>query len=226
MNEDDRDRLLAELIEKPEERKSILQGAELDERDRDDIAALVDTADLLWLSARGAPPLEDDPVAAMLGLVPDRECRLDSKALARARRRAGLTVSDVAERLRARGWEFQQGDVFRWETRSAPDVPPAVVQAIADIVGTPAENLIAASHSVSSRDHLAEVRRHPLFEQLVDRWVRVQRISRAVAIAELEGRMVATVHRGERPDTEQLLRSLDALVTSVEQADEESEGPA
>jgi hypothetical protein len=33
--------------------------------------------------------------------------------------------------------------------------------------------------------------------------------------------MVATVHRGERPDTEQLLRSLDALVTSVEQVDEE-----
>jgi hypothetical protein len=166
-------------------------------------------------------PLEDDPVAAMLGLVPDRECRLESKALSQARSRAGLTVSDVAEHLRARGWEFQQGDVFRWETRSTHDVPPAVVQAIADIVGTQAENLIAAWHPVSGRDHLAEVRRHPLFEQLVDRWARVRRVSPAVAIAELEGRMVATVHRGERPDTEQLLRALDALVTSIEKVDEE-----
>jgi hypothetical protein len=151
MNEHDRDRLLAELIERPQERKSILQGAELDERDRDDIAALVETADLLWLSARGAPPLEDDPVAAMLRLVPDRECMLDSGALSRARKRAGLTVSDVAERLRTRGWEFQQGDVFRWETRSTPDVPPAVVQAIADIIGTQAENLIGLAFGLRPR---------------------------------------------------------------------------
>jgi hypothetical protein len=43
MNEDDRDRLLAELIQNPnpEERRGILQNAELDEREREDIAALV-----------------------------------------------------------------------------------------------------------------------------------------------------------------------------------------
>lgn len=77
MTEDERSRLLAELIEKPTERKHIWRDAQLDERDRDDIAALVDIADLLWLSARGAPPLEDDPVAAMLGLVPDRRVLRD-----------------------------------------------------------------------------------------------------------------------------------------------------
>ena len=221
MNEDDRDRLLVELIEKPEVRKRILQDAELDDRDRDDIVALADTADLLWLSAHGAPPLEDDPVAALLGLVPDRECSLDSNALSQARKRAGLTVSELAERLRERGWEFRKGDVFRWETRSASEVAPAVVQAIADILSRPVEDLIAVSSWTSGQDHLADVRRHPLFEQLVDRWARVRRVSRAVAAAALESRMVATVHRGERPDTEQLLRSLDALVTSIEQGDEE-----
>jgi len=217
MNEDDRDRLLAELIEKPKERKRVLQDAELDDRDRDDVAALADTADLLWLSAHGAPALEDDPVAAMLGLVPNRECSLDSKALSQARKRAGLTVSEVAERLRERGWEFQKSDVFRWETRSATDVAPAVVQAIAGILSTLVDNLITAPSSTWSQDYLADVRRHPLFERLVDRWARVQRVSRAVAAAALESRMAATVHRGEHPDTEQLLRSLDALVTSVEQ---------
>lgn len=221
MNDEDRDRLLAELIEKPQERERILRDAEFTDRDRDEIATLLDTADKLWLSAHGAPTLDDDPVAAVLGLVPDPECRLDSAALSRTRKRAGLTVSDVAQRLRERGWEFEKGDVFRWETRTAVDVPPAVVQAIADILSTPVDGLIAASSSLSAPDHLAAVRRHPLFEQLVDRWARVQRVSPAVALATLDSRMLATVHRGEQPDAEQLLRSLDALVTSVERADQE-----
>jgi len=221
MNEEDRDRLLAELIEKPQEREHILRHAEISDRERDEIATLLDTADLLWLSAHGAPALEDDPVAAMLGLVPDRECQLDSAALSRARKRARLTVSDVAGRLRKRGWEFETGDVFRWETRTAADVPPALVQTIADVLGTPVDELISASPSLSAPDHVVAARRHPLFEQLVDRWARVQHVSPAVAAATLESRMLATVHRGEKPDPEQLLRSLDALIASVERASQE-----
>lgn len=221
MNDDERDRLIAELVAKPHERERILHDAVLNAKVREDLTALVDTADLLWLSAHGAPPLEDDPVAAMLGLIPDRECSLDSKALTKARKRVGLTVSDLAERLRERGWEFKKGDVFRWETRSAADVAPAVVQAIADILGWPVEGLIVGSASTSAPDPLATVRQHPLFRQLVDRWARNQHVSRAVAAAALETRMVATVHRGEPPDTEQLLNALAALVSSVEQTNRE-----
>lgn len=221
MNDDERDRLLTELIEQPEERERILRDARLSDRDREDLAGLIDAADVLWLSAQGAPALEDDPVAAMLGLVPDSECRLDSAALSRARKRARLNVSDVAARLRQRGWEIDKSDVFRWETRTAMDVPPAVVQAIADILSTPVDNLISSSAPDSLPDHLAAVRRHPRFEQLVSRWAQARRVSTAVAAATLESRMLATVHRGEHPDTEQLLRSLDALVASVERADQE-----
>lgn len=221
MNDDERDRLLTELIEQPEERERILRDARLSDRDREDLAGLIDAADVLWLSAQGAPALEDDPVAAMLGLVPDSECRLDSAALSRARKRARLNVSDVAARLRQRGWEIDKSDVFRWETRTAMDVPPAVVQAIADILSTPVDNLISSSVPDSLPDHLAAVRRHPRFEQLVSRWAQARRVSTAVAAATLESRMLATVHRGEHPDTEQLLRSLDALVASVERADQE-----
>lgn len=221
MNDDERDRLLAELIEQPQERERIARDAQLSDRDRNELAGLIDTADALWLSAQGAPALEDDPVAAMLGLVPDGECRLDSAALSRVRKRARLNVSDVAARLRQRGWEFDKSDIFRWETRSATDVPPAVVQAIADILGTPVDNLISAPAPAYVPDHLAAARRHPRFEQLVDRWAQARRVSRAVAGATLESRMLATVHRGEHPDTEQLLRSLDALVASVERADQE-----
>lgn len=221
MHDNERDRLVAELIERPQDRERILRGTQLSDRDRQELAGLVDTADALWLSAQGAPALEHDPVAAMLGLVPDSECRLGSAALSRARKRARLSVSDVAARLRQRGWEFDKSDVFRWETRTASDVPPAVVQAIADILSTPVNNLISTMTSASSPDYLAAVRRSPLFEPLVNRWARVRRVSQAVAAATLESRMLATVHRGEHPSTDQLLQSLAVLVASVEGADQE-----
>lgn len=219
MNDDERDRLVAELLERPQERELILRGAELTDRERAELAGIVETADALWLAAQGAPAIEDDPVAAMLGLLPDNECRLSSAALSRVRRRARLSVSDLAARLRDRGWEFDKSDVFRWETRTATDVPPAAVQAIADSLGSPVDDLISAPSSASLPDHLDAARAHPRFEQLVVRWAQARRVSRAVAAATLESRMLATVHRGEHPDTEQLLRSLDALVASVEQAD-------
>lgn len=221
MNDRECDGLLSRLIEQPQERERILRDAQLSDQERDELAALLDTADALWLAAQGAPALEDDPVAAMLGLVPDSECSLDPAALARARKRARLRVSDVAERLRQRGWEFDKSDVFRWETSTASDVPPAVVQAISDIVRMPVDKLVSASDSSTLPEHLDAVRKHPHFEQLVTRWEQAQRVSRAVAAASLESRMLATVHRGERPDAEQLLRSLEALVALVERADQE-----
>jgi hypothetical protein len=94
-----------------------------------------------------------------------------------------------------------------------------VIQAIADILGSPVDDLISAPSSASLPDQVGAIRAHPLYEQLVARWSQARRVSRAVAAATLESRMLATVHRGEHPDTEQLLRSLDALVASVEQAD-------
>jgi len=111
--------------------------------------------------------------------------------------------------------------VFRWETRTAADVPPAAVQAIAEILNTSVDSLISVATNASQPDRLSAVREHPRFEQLVNRWAQVRRVSRAVAAAALESRMLASVHRGEPPDAEQLLQSLDALVTSVEEAERE-----
>jgi transcriptional regulator with XRE-family HTH domain len=220
MNEEERDQLLGELIQRPQDREALLSEAGVDADERDELISLADASDVLWLSARGAPPLVDDPVAAMLGLIPDRECSLDSKALTRARKRSGLKVSDVAARLRARGWTTQDADVFRWETRSAADVTPAVVQAIAEILQTPIENLILEPGSDTSGSLFAEIRQHPLFEQLVSRWAQARNVPKAVATAALESRMIATVHRGASPDADQLLLSLDSLVTALEHPDQ------
>ena len=74
MNDDERDRLVAELLERPQERELILRDAELNDREHAELDGIVETADALWLAAQGAPALEDDPVAAMLGLLPDSEC--------------------------------------------------------------------------------------------------------------------------------------------------------
>lgn len=220
MNEEERDQLLGELIRRPRDREALLSEAGADAHERAELLSLADASDVLWLSAHAAPPLAADPVAAILGLIPDRECSLNAKALTRARKRAGLKVSDLAARLRARGWTTHDADVFRWENRSVADVTPAVVQAIAEILRTPIESLILEPESDTSGTFFAEIRQHPLFEQLVSRWAQARNVPRAVATAALESRMVATVHRGASPDVDQLLQSLDSLITALEHPDQ------
>lgn len=215
MNEDDYNRLLARLIEDPEHRMEILQEANFDEAEEKNLSALVDTSDAIWLSAHGAPPLDEDPVAAMLGLVTDPHVALDSKALARQRKRARFTVSDLAARLSERGWNVQASDVFRWESRSAPDVPPAMIQAIAAVLHASPELISALK---PAEDQFSAVRNTPRFQDLVGRWMKALGLSRSMALAALESRMVATVHRGEEPDPEQLLAALDILVSAVEES--------
>ena len=54
-----------------------------------EVQELLRIADLLWEEAHGAPPLEDDPVAAMLGLVPDASRSLDPRALNKVTKSSG-----------------------------------------------------------------------------------------------------------------------------------------
>ncbi len=215
MNNEERDEVLMRLIEQPDSREEILKSCDSD-ADREEILELLRIADLTWLSAQEAPALEADPVAAMLGLVPESDCRLDSAALSRARKNARLSVSQIAERLRQRGWAFKTSDVFRWETRTAADVPPAVIQALSEILETATEKLISAQAAAEIPADLQSVRESSLFADLASRWSQAVHVSRSVATAMLESRMLATVHRGDQPDAEQLLRSLETLVTSVE----------
>ena len=113
------------------------------ERDRAEFHSLIDVADLIWEAVHEAPALDADPTAAMLGLIPDPQVSLDSRALSRARKRAHMKPSEIAERLMARGWEVGVRDVFRWENQSAMDVSPALIRAIAEVIGATSEQLIA-----------------------------------------------------------------------------------
>lgn len=216
MTESERDEILAELLRNPAERRSLIDQLDLGEAERADIESMADIADLLWEAAHGAPPLKDDPVAAMLGLVPDPQFGLDPRELARARRNAGLKPSDLAARLVTRGWDVQGRDVFRWETQSAADVAPALIKAIAEEVGTAPERLATSGAKTAIPALVNEVRRSPKFRSLVERWAKLQAISPQFASTALESRLLATVHRGERPDAEQMLESLSALVDALE----------
>lgn len=215
MNEDDYNRLLTRLIEDPAHRAEILREAGLDDTEERNLTALADTSDSLWLSAHGAPPLDEDPVAAMLGLITDPHVTLDSRGLARQRKRGRFTVSELAARLKERGWNVQTSDVFRWESRSATDVSPALIQAIAAILQTSPELISAVKRA---EDPFSAVRNTAQFQDLVGRWMKAVGLSQSMAVAALESRMVATVHRGEEPDPKQLLAALDVLVSAVEES--------
>lgn len=180
-----------------------------------EVETLIEVADLLWDLGHGAPPLKSDPVAAMLGLVVDPQFALDQSGLKRARTNAKVKASELARGLAARGWEVRTPDVLRWENQSTVEVAPALIKAIAEVLGTDAERLTTTRDD--ERDAtISEITNSSQFEHLVDRWAAIRGVSKALAASTLTSRMLATVHRGDQPDASQLLRGLDALVAAME----------
>lgn len=215
MSADERDDELAEILDARSGQSALSAGgAQLDERP--DLRDLLEAADLAWESQQSAPTLADDPVAAMLGLVPDPDMELNGKALAAARKQAGLTVSALAAKLTARGWEVTSKDLFAWESgRNAPQVP-ALINAMAEEVGADADRLRHRASEDPERARLAAVVASVAFKGLAERWARIQGTTLALATSALESRILVTVHRGGAPDTVVLLDSLEAMVSAVE----------
>jgi hypothetical protein len=214
MSEGQYDEALAAYLDSPT--RSLPEGSvsQLTDRERRELEALLDVAETLWDVSHGAPPLEEDPVAAMLGLVPDRRSALNPKALTRLRKLAGLKIGQLADRLNARGWEVKAPDVFRWETKSAIDVSPALVAAIAEEIGAAAAQI--TTDLTGEHEEAGELRRNPRFKELATKWAELRNLSSELAESALYSRALATVHRGQHPDTEQMLASLEALVKTLE----------
>ncbi len=215
MSSDDIDDEIAEILDSRSGQSALAAGAsQIDARP--DVRGLLEAADLAWESQQAAPPLPNDPVAAMLGLVPDPEMELDGKVLAGVRKRAGLTVSDLATRLTERGWDVTSRDVFAWESgRSTPRVP-ALISALAEETGSDADRLRRRVGEDPERARLAAVVASAAFKSLAERWARVQGTTFALASSALESRMVVAVHRGSAPEASVLIDSLEAMVSAVE----------
>lgn len=212
------DGLVERLLEEPPGPRREQMLAQLDADQRPHVRELLAAGDMVWEAGHTAPPLEEDPVAAMLGLVPDPSFRLDGAALTRACKASGVKPTVLAARLNARGWKVETAEVFRWQTRAAPDVPPALIKAIAEEVRVHPDRLVANAQQLPSlvNKEAAEITATPRFRALVKRFARVQHLSEAMAASALQSRALATVHRGDVPDQEQMLASLEALISLLE----------
>jgi len=218
MTQDERGEALARILDARHGRSAALTSAEF-EGASEEVRELAQAADVLWVSAQEAPPLESDPMALLLGLVPDSEFALDAKALSSARKRVGLSVGDLAQRLSARGWRVTGADIFRWENRSAVDVPPAIIRAAAEELSVEPSKLGRRESEDPARARLRSMFSSTTFKELAERWARVQHVSLGMATSMMESRALAAVHRGGAPDPEVMLRTLEALVQAFEQGD-------
>lgn len=215
MHSEHRDEELSRILDAREGRSALASGPE-NLASRPELHRLLEAADLGWASAQGAPPLADDAVAAMLGLVPDPELELDGKALSRARKEAGLSLSGLAERLSARGWDVTSKDIFAWESGKNPSRVPALINALAEEISVNADRLRRRTGADPERARLSAVVESDAFHALAQRWARLRGTTVALAASALESRMLVAVHRGGAPDPDVLLDSLDAMIRSLE----------
>jgi transcriptional regulator with XRE-family HTH domain len=220
MNEKYSAELLAELAARaPEERAQLLRELELTESESAEVRKLGESADALWATAHGAPPLENDQTAALLGLVPDPAARLDGKNFSQLRKRASLKIDEVANQLAASGWEVTTKDVFLWERGNTDSVSPALIQELSRVLGLPIDRLVERREVAEEKPERSKLlREHPRFQDLSQRWARIRQIPVEVAESMLCARIAATVHRGEAPDIEQNIASLEALVKTFEKS--------
>lgn len=190
---------------------------ELGEDQRAEIQELLKVADLLWEEAHGAPPLEDDPVAAMLGLVPDPSRSLDPRALTRLTTSTGIKASGLAQALNERGWNVSTRDVFNWQTKGSHEMSPALIQAIAETTGSTIDYLTVDLGSSQLSSELRAITQTARFKELVTRWAHLRNTSAELTTSALTARLATSVHRGTQPGADQMLNSLEALVNALEE---------
>ncbi len=168
---------------------------------------------LLAAARLEALPLDQDPTARLLGLVPEQQPVLDGAALKAARVARGFSPSDLARTLTSDGWSVRTADVFRWETRASSDVSSAQISRIAQVLKKTVESLV---RDAGPSPLITSLRGSDRFQELVRRWALFFDLSVSSAGSALESRALATVHRGDRPDSEQTIRTLETLLDELE----------
>jgi transcriptional regulator with XRE-family HTH domain len=160
------------------------------------------------------PPLDADPLALALGLVPDPGRRLSGTRLKKARMKRNLEVSQLAGMLAARGWDVETKTVFRWERAASAEVAPALIAAAAEILRVSAEELTAgAGNSDPAATEVQAAAATPQFAGLAQRWARKSGQSLGDASAGLQRLMlVTTVRRGRHLTAGEWLAVLEDFI--------------
>jgi hypothetical protein len=160
------------------------------------------------------PPLDADPLALALGLVPDPGRRLSGPCLKRARMRRHLQASQLADLLADRGWEVSTKTVFRWEMAASAEIAPALLAAVAEVLRVPAEELtaVAGDHDPATTEIQAAAAT-PQFARLARRWATTSGQSLADAGTGLQRLMTfATARRGRHLTAGEWLAVLEDFI--------------
>jgi transcriptional regulator with XRE-family HTH domain len=163
------------------------------------------------------PPLDADPLALALGLVPDPGRRLSGTRLKKARMKRNLDVSQLAGMLAARGWDVETKTVFRWERAASAEVAPALVAAAAEILRVPVEELTARAgdHDPAATEVQAAAAT-PRFAGLARRWATKSGQSLADASVGLQRLMlVSTARRGRHLTAGEWLAVLEDFIEAI-----------
>lgn len=168
-----------------------------------------------WLEVPGPPPLQQDPVAALLGLVPDEGRVLNGSAIKQARTRMRLRVSEVADRLRGYGWQVTSAEVRDWETGSGQVVAPALTLRLAGVLGTSVDGITQPAGRVIP----AAVAEDPRWLSVVLRFARLLDLSAAQSESRLVAALSLARFRNETPSS--YLDSAEHYVAGLESSREE-----
>lgn len=211
MNEDQKADLLDRLIDNPPGREQILVEAGASPAEREELLTLAETADAAWLASRVPTPLDADPVAILLGVAPLSNVSIDPARFKAARTRSKVSVTQLRDRLVARGWGVTGPQIASWQTRVGLEVSSALLEDISTALGTTVDKLIAPSGQSAPGLH-AILRSTDWFDSLVEQWQRARGVVRSVAEEQVLARATATVHRGEEPDVDQIHTLLQQLI--------------
>ena len=165
------------------------------------------------LSIRQAPPLEQDPVAAMLGLVPDPNLVVDGSAIKRLR--GNTPVSQIAASLRAYGWDVSAADVRDWQARPGVVLTPALLERLARVLGVTVERITRRAGAQVA----PEVASSPRWHNLVARFAAVLNLAPGAAQPRLVGALAGARYRNESPES--YLEAAEAYVAALEKSRED-----
>ena len=191
---------------------------DLSTEDQAELAALFRIIDANWAADLDLPPIDQDPVAQALGLVPAPAS--DSVAVAGSRIRErrqtlGLNRSAFAAALSRAGWTPSLQELTLLERADAEVLPRSQASALANALSTAIEDLAPAAGDPLAEFiawiHSAE------FDQIVARWAtEAGRDPQAIAV-EARSKMLAPARRsaggGGRTEWLQTLQAiLEAMI--------------
>ncbi|WP_349899215.1 hypothetical protein [Parafrigoribacterium soli] len=217
MNDEQKADALDLLLADPPRRARILDELGATAEERAELVELAEIADAAWLSTRHTPPIASDPIAAMLGVVPTPGVAIDPARFKRARLKSDVSVSQLRDTLTSRGWHVSNADIASWQTRTGIELLPALLQDLGHAMRASLDDFTEVRAGEAATLH-AELRNSDWFVALVDQWQHLRHTPRSIAEAQLLSRAAATVHRGEKPNVEQIRELLEHVAASNPEA--------